>query len=74
MVHTYVTEDNMRTTLDLPEELLKETMNLTHINTKTDVIKMALENLIQKEKIKELKNYFGKIDLEINLDTLRDRR
>ena len=64
----------MRTTLDLPEELLKEAMNLTHINTKTDVIKLALENLIQKEKIKELKNYFGKIDLEINLDTIRDRK
>ena len=74
MDHTYVLEDRMRTTLDLPEELLKEAMNLTHINTKTDVIKLALENLIQKEKIKELKNYFGKIDLEINLDTIRDRK
>ena len=63
----------MRTTLDLPEELLQEAMNLTHINTKTDVIKMALENLIQKEKIKELKNYFGKVDLEIDLDTSRNR-
>ena len=63
----------MRTTLDLPEELLQEAMNLTHINTKTDVIKMALENLIQKEKIKELKNYFGKVDLDINLDSIRNR-
>ena len=63
----------MRTTLDLPEELLKEAMNLTHINTKTDVIKVALENLIQREKIKDLKKYFGKIDLDINLDTLRNR-
>lgn len=63
----------MRTTLDLPEELLQEAMNLTHINTKTDVIKMALVNLIQKEKIKELKNYFGKIDLDINIDAMRNR-
>jgi len=63
----------MRTTLDLPEELLQEAMTLTHTNTKTDVIKMALENLIQKEKIKELKNYFGKVDLDINIDTMRNR-
>ena len=64
----------MRTTLDLPEELLQEAMNLTHVNTKTDVIKMALENLIQKEKIKELKSYFGKVNLDIDLDSMRNRR
>ena len=63
----------MRTTLDLPEQLLEEAMTLTHITTKTDIIKIALQNLIQKEKIKDLKNYFGKIDLDINLDIIRNR-
>jgi len=41
-------------------------MALTHIKTKTDVIKTALQNLIQKEKIKDLKQFFGKIDLDLN--------
>jgi hypothetical protein len=63
----------MRTTLDLPEDLLTEAMNLTHATTKTDVIKIALLNLIQKEKVKDLKKFFGKVDLEIELDSLRDR-
>jgi hypothetical protein len=63
----------MRTTLDLPDSLLSEAMALTHISTKTDVIKTALQNLIQREKIKDLKKYFGKIDLDIDLDKLRDR-
>jgi Uncharacterized protein conserved in bacteria (DUF2191). len=63
----------MRTTLDLPETLIKEAMALTHIHTKTDLIKTALRNLIQKEKIKGLKNFYGKIDLEIDLDTMRNR-
>lgn len=63
----------MRTTLDLPEALVKEAMALTHIATKTELIKIALKNLIQKEKIKELKDFFGKIDLDISLDDLRDR-
>jgi hypothetical protein len=63
----------MRTTLDLPEALLKEAMELTKINTKTDVIKMALQGLIQKEKIKDIKNYYGKINLDIDLDTMRNR-
>jgi len=63
----------MRTTLDLPETLIDEAMALTHIQTKTDLIKTALLNLIQKEKIKDLKNFFGKVDLEIDLDILRNR-
>jgi len=63
----------MRTTLDLPEQLIDEAMALTHIKTKTDLIKIALQNLIQKEKIKDLKKYFGKVDLEIDLNVLRNR-
>jgi hypothetical protein len=63
----------MRTTLDLPESLIDEAMALTHIQTKTDLIKTALQNLIQKEKIKDLKRYFGRVDLDIDLNILRDR-
>jgi Uncharacterized protein conserved in bacteria (DUF2191). len=63
----------MRTTLDLPETLIDEAMSLTHIQTKTDLIKTALINLIQKEKIKDIKNYYGKVDLDIDLNVLRNR-
>ena len=63
----------MRTTLDLPETLIKEAMALTNSQTKTELIKTALVNLIQKEKIKDLKNYYGKIDLDIDLNVLRNR-
>jgi len=64
---------NMRTTLDLPEELIDEAMELTSIKTKTELIKTALVNLIQKEKIKGIKNYYGRIDLEIDLNSMRKR-
>ncbi len=63
----------MRTTLDIPESLMNEAMRLTHARTKTELIRIALVNLIQREKTQGLKNYFGAVDLEINLDTLRDR-
>jgi hypothetical protein len=63
----------MRTTLDLPESLVSEAMTITHTKTKTEVIKLALQNLIQKENIRDLKNYFGKIDLDIDLDVVRNR-
>lgn len=64
----------MRTTLDLPEELLSEAMKATHIQTKTKVIITALEELIRKSKISGLKNFKGKVDLEIDLDTIRGRK
>ena len=63
----------MRTTLDIPEALIDEAMALTHISTKTDVIKRALQNLIQQEKMKDIKRFFGKVDLAIDLDSLRKR-
>ncbi|GBE06234.1 MAG TPA: type II toxin-antitoxin system VapB family antitoxin [Nitrospirae bacterium] len=63
----------MRTTLDLPENLLEEAMKTTHIQTKTKVIITALEELIRKSKISELKKFKGKIDLDIDLDTVRGR-
>ena len=63
----------MRTTLDLPENLINEAMALTKIKTKTDLIKTALSNLIQREKIRNIKKYFGKVDLEIDLDLIRER-
>ena len=63
----------MRTTLDLPEDLLNEAMKVTHTDTKTAVIVKALKELVRKSKISELKKYKGKIDIDIDLDEIRDR-
>jgi hypothetical protein len=63
----------MRTTLDLPQELIDEAMKATLIPTKTLLIITALEELIRKSKIAELKKWKGKVDLDIDLDVLRGR-
>ena len=63
----------MRTTLNLPEALLLEAMKATQMKTKTKVIITALEELIRKNRISELKKFKGKIDLDIDMDQLRDR-
>ena len=63
----------MRTTLDLPENLLNEAMKITHTDTKTAVIIQALEELIRKSKIAAVKKYRGKIDLDIDMEEIRDR-
>ena len=64
----------MKTTLDLPEELLDEAMKVTGSGTKAGVIILALRELIRKSKITDLKKYRGKVDLDIDLKDLRATR
>ncbi len=64
----------MRTTLDLPEELLLEAMKAANIETKTRVIIIALEELIRKNRISGLKKFKGKVDLDIDMNKLRSRK
>lgn len=64
----------MRTTLDLPEDLMNEAMQATNIKTKTKVIIVALEELVRRSKISALKKYKGKVALDIDLDILRERK
>ena len=63
----------MRTTLDLPEKLVQEAMKAAHVKTKTNVIILALKELIRRSKISDLKKFKGKVDLDIDLDVLRGR-
>lgn len=64
----------MRTTLDLPEDLVEEAMKATNIKTKTKVIVAALEQLIRKSKIAGIKDYKGQVDIDIDLNELRGRK
>jgi len=64
----------MRTTLDIPDNLIKEAMKATHIKTKTKVIITALEQLIRRAQLSEIKEFKGKINLDIDLETIRGRK
>jgi Arc/MetJ family transcription regulator len=66
-------ETAMRTTLDIPERLIEEAMKASRIQTKTKVIITALEDLIRKSKISEIKKFKGKIDMDIDLNAVRGR-
>lgn len=64
----------MRTTLDLPQDLLDEAMKLTRIQPKTKVIITTLEELVRKARLAGIKTYKGKVDMDIiDLNTLRGR-
>lgn len=44
----------MKTTLNIPEDLLEEAMELTGAHTKTEAIRLALEGLIRQRRIEKI--------------------
>ncbi len=62
----------MRTTLDLPEDLIDEARRLLGFKSKTDVVVLALKELVRKHRIEDLKGLMGAVTLD--LDLARSRR
>lgn len=63
----------MRTTLDLPEDIVEEARKLLGFKSKTDTVIVSLRELIRRRRIDELKSLAGKIDLKIDLPKSRRR-
>lgn len=74
LLYAYRRCTNMHTTLNLDRDLLDEAMTLSGMKTKTDTITLALQNLISEMRLQKLKQYGGKVNLDIDLDTLRGRK
>jgi Arc/MetJ family transcription regulator len=62
----------MRTTLDIPAELLDEARSILGFKSKTDTIVLALRELVRKQRVEELKGLLGKVTLDV--DVRRSRR
>jgi len=63
----------MRTTLDLPEALLREAMKASHQKTKTAAIITALQDLVRKSRLQELRRFRGRVDVDLDVNILRKR-
>ncbi len=64
----------VRTTIDLPEDLLKEAMEVTGAKTITMTICLALQELIRKKRMMKILDYRGKIDLDLDTVKIRNER
>jgi hypothetical protein len=63
----------MRTTLDLPEVLIQDAMKVSHQKTKTACIVTALQELIRRNRLLELREFKGRVDLDLDLNAVRKR-
>jgi len=51
----------MKTTLNIPEDLIKKAMSLANHRTKTETIIVALQEYIRKKKIEKIIKFQGKL-------------
>lgn len=63
----------MRTTIDLPGDLVEEAKRLSGAPTKTATIVMALKDLIDRKKIENLRKLRGNVKVEHDITILRNR-
>ncbi len=63
----------MRTTLDLPEDLLNDAQTSLGFQSKTDTVIMALRHLVRHHRMEELKGLMGKVRLDIDIPRSRRR-
>lgn len=63
----------MKTTINLPDELVGGVMREYPGVTKTSLVIMGLERLSGAAKFRKMQGLKGKLKINIPLDTLRDR-
>jgi Arc/MetJ family transcription regulator len=63
----------MKETIDIPEKLLQEVMQILKTKSKSETIIKALSKIKTLNERQKINNFKGKLNLEIDLDTLRSR-
>jgi Arc/MetJ family transcription regulator len=63
----------MRTTLDIPEDLIEEARRLLGFKSKTETVVLSLQELIRRRRIEQLKALMGQVTLEIDIPCSRRR-
>jgi len=63
----------MRTTLDLPDDLLDSARKALGFKSKTDTIVVALRDLVRRHRLEELKSLLGRVELDVDVERSRRR-
>jgi Arc/MetJ family transcription regulator len=63
----------MRTTLDLPIDLVEEARHALGFKSKTDTVVLALRELVRRRRLDDLKTLMGRVRLDIDIPRSRRR-
>lgn len=63
----------MRTTLDLPVDLVDEARTALGFKSKTDTVVLALREVVRRSRLDELKALMGRVELDVDIPRSRRR-
>ena len=64
----------MKTTLNIPEELIKKAMSLAKHRTKTETIVVALQEYVRQKQIEKILEHQGKLQFDDTWEKSRHAR
>jgi Arc/MetJ family transcription regulator len=64
----------MRTNIEIDDKLMEDTMRLTGIKTKREVVELALQTLLRLKKQEDIRKFRGKLHWEGDLKAMRRAR
>jgi Arc/MetJ family transcription regulator len=64
----------MKTTVEIDDELIMEAMKAVKVKTKREAIEIGLRELVRRKNLAALRKELGTFDLDLDLDELEKRR
>jgi hypothetical protein len=64
----------MKTTLNIPEDLIRKAMSLAKHRTKTETIIVALQEYVRQKKIEKILEHQGKLQFDDSWEKSRHAR
>jgi len=61
----------MRTNIVIDDKLMKDTLRVTGLTTKREVVELGLRTLLRLGQQQEIRRFRGKLDWQGDLDTMR---
>ena len=63
----------MYTQLDIDVDLLAKVKTILDVKDDAKAVELALERVIRDSKLQKIKSYYGRVDLDVDLDSVRGR-
>jgi Arc/MetJ family transcription regulator len=64
----------MRTNIEIDDELMQQAMAATNTTTKKAAVEASLRQTVQLKEQEGIREYFGKVDWQGDLDAMRQNR
>lgn len=64
----------MRTNIEIDDELMADALRLTGLRTKREAVDQALRLMVRLERQRSVRELYGKLDWEGDLDEMRRSR